>query len=606
MEALTNASIGMTRKSFLKGALVTGLAAFAAGSAAGCAPQQKGAALAQTSGEGPANGISGTFVGRADGMGGEVRMEVTLDDGRIVDVRAQRNNETPGLTDLSFRLMPQEMVVNQTFEVDTVAGATMSSMAIKNAVKDALEQAGANPSDYSTAYARPVDTSDETVDTEFVVVGGGGAGLAAATTLAENGRDVVIVEKMPRLGGNTLVCGALMNSWDPVRTKGTENESKTVQDFIDWTWEGGNEAGKMDVITTFAEQSWPTTQWLVDEIGVIFYKDLQGPWGHMPELPNGLGFINPFVKKIEEYGVPVHLNSALTEIIMDGDRAAGILAEKDGGGILTVNASKGVIMCTGGLAHNLDLVKELDSRYEDINLSTNPVNATGECFSIAEAVGANLINMDSIQAVHFADPDTGQVDWDIESADSIFVNLNGERFMNEEMPRDDSVAGLSQQPEHLMFTIADSKDWPTMDTVTSFGVTIGECLERGKAFRADTLEELADMLGVNAEGLVRTVEEYNGMVEAGQDTAFNLETIGRRQKIDQPPYYASRLTIALHYTNGGMEINPKAQVLDKAGNPIPGLYAAGECSGGVMGTNRMGGNSVGDVMIFGRIAGMAE
>lgn len=214
--------------------------------------------------------------------------------------------------------------------------------------------------------------------------------------------------------------------------------------------------------------------------------------------------------------------------------------------------------------------------------------------------------MDSIQAVHFADPATGQVDWGIESANSIFVNLEGKRFMNEEMPRDDSVAGLSQQTDHLMFTVSDSRDWPTMDTVTSFGVPIGECLERGKAFKTDTLEELAELIGVDPAGLVETVQEYNAMVEAGNDTAFNLETIGRRSKIEEGPFYSSKLTIAIHYTNGDIEINPQAQVLDKSGEVIPGLYAAGECTGGVMGTNRMGGNSVADVMIFGRIACMAE
>ncbi|MEC4272780.1 flavocytochrome c [Adlercreutzia sp. R25] len=597
--------ITLSRKSFLKGAAMAGIAAMTGGALAGCAPTTKGStedtpALAKTS------TASGTFVGKADGMGGEVRVEVTLANGQIADVRPLFNNETPGLTDLTFRLMPQEMIVNQSYEVDTVSGATMSSMALKNAVKDALEQAGVDTSEYSQAITRSHDAEDETIDTEFVVVGSGGAGLSAAVTLAERGKQVVIVEKMPRLGGNTLVCGALMNSYDPIRTKGTKYEDATVQDFIDWTWEGGNEAGKKDVIQVFAEQSWPTTQWLVDEIGVIFYKDLQGSWGHMPELPNGLGFINPFVKKVEEYGIPCCMESTLTEIIMDGDRAAGIIAEKEGGGILTVNASKGVIMATGGLGHNLEMVKELDPRYDDITLSTNPVNATGECFAIAEAAGANLINMDSIQAVHFADPATGQVDWDLESPNSIFVNKEGKRFMNEEMPRDDSVAGLSQQTDHLMFTISDSKDWPTMDTVTGFGVTIGECIERGKGFKADTLEELAELVGCDAAGLTATIEEYNAMIEVGEDTAFQLVDMKERSKIDQPPFYASKLTIAIHYTNGGIEINPQAQVLDKSGNVIPGLYAAGECSGGVMGTNRMGGNSVADVMIFGRIAGMAE
>ena len=594
----------LTRRQAIKSAGLIGIAGIAG--IAGLTGLAQAAYPTPAEAAGTDAGAPQTFVGRSTGMGGELRVEVDVRDGRICDVRPQRNNETPGLTDLTLRLMPQEMVVNQTTEVDIVAGATITGHALKAAVQDALDQAGLDPADFSEPAPRPTDDVDEHLDCEFVIVGGGGAGLAAAVTLAQRGKDVLIVEKMPRLGGNTLVCGALMNAWDPVRTAGTAYEDKTVEDFIQWTWEGGNEAGKIDLIETFAKQSWPTTQWLVDEIGVIFYKDLQGAWGHMPELPNGCGFIYPFEKKAGELGVRTRLNCSLTAIEMEGGRASGIVAEKSGGARLSVSASRGVILAFGGLGHNLELVKSLDSRYENVTLSTNSVCSTGECFSIAQEVGANLLNMDSIQAVHFADPMSGQVDWDIETANTTFVNKNGERFMNEEMPRDDSVAGLSQQPDQTMFTIGDSKDWPTMDTVTNFGVTIGECLERGKAWRADSLSELAEMLELDLSALERTVAEYNAMVDAGQDSAFGLETMNSRTRIDEPPFYASRLTIAIHYTNGGIEIDPQARVLDTTGKVIEGLYAAGECTGGVMGTNRMGGNSVADVMIFGHIAGQAE
>lgn len=597
--------IVISRKSFIKGAAVSGVAAMLAGSLSACAPKGEGTAQASAA-DAPSSAITGSFVGVGQGMGGEVRMEVTLNQGRITQILAQRNYETPGLTDLSFSVMPQVMVANQSYEVDVISGATVSGMAIKTAVKDALVKAGANVSEYAKKVEVESGTVDETIETEFVVVGGGGAGLCAAATFAEKGKNVVVVEKMPRLGGNTLVCGALMNAYDPIRTKNTAHANKTVQDFVEWTWKGGNEAGKMDLIETLCGQSEATTRWLVDEIGVIFYKDLQGAWGHMPELPNGTGFIYPLINKIDEFGVPCHLNSSLREILIEDGRTVGIVAEKANGSTLTVRASKGVVLATGGLGYNLEMVKELDSRYGDINLSTNPINATGECFAIAEDAGANLIHMDSIQAVHFADPATGQVDWDIETPNTIFVNVHGERFMNEEMPRDDSVAGLSEQPDRLMFTIGDSKDWPTMDAITSFGVTIGECLERKKAYKADTLEELAAMIGVDANGLMKTVSEYNAMIDDGVDAVFELQTIGTRSKIDQGPFYASKLTIAIHYTNGGIEINPQAQALDASGNVIPGLYAAGECAGGVMGTNRMGGNSVADVMVFGRIAGLTN
>ena len=468
-------------------------------------------------------------------MHGECTVEIVLSEDALESVEVLSQSETPMVSDLALKEIPEEMVERQSVDVDSVSGSTVTSAAIKMAVKNALKEANADPANLANLPEEEIPQEDRVIETEVAVIGGGGAGLAAAVSAAELGAKVTIIEKMPRLGGNTLICGCLMNAYDEeAHAAAGDDVEAGIAERIEWTYKGGNEEGDMDLITRFVTESGPTFRWLRDEIGIEFYED-DLDWYHMPVEQNGVGFIRPLQEKAEALGVESFLNAKAVEILTgENAEVTGVVAETPEGK-LTVMASKGVILSTGGCASNFAMVHELDDRYDDIRLTTNGVSSTGEGFALAEEIGADTVNMNSIQAVPFASPGTGQVDYGLDTANTIFVNSQGKHFMDEESKRDVAVAAIREQDSIIYYSIGDAKDWPTMDTVNGLGYTIGQVMEDKKCYVADTLEELAEMIKVDADTLIATVDEYNRMVENAEDTLFGREDMASRQKIDTPP-----------------------------------------------------------------------
>ncbi len=546
--------------------------------------------------------MPGAYTGTSPSMHGPLTVEINLSESALTAVRVVSHDDTWGVCDAAIARIPAEMVERQVIETDAISGSTITSRAIMRAVADAFKTAGADASALANFSKTEPERKDTVVDTEVVVVGGGGAGLTAAITAAEAGAKVVIVEKMPRLGGNTLICGAYMNAFleEDYEAAGLADQFD-VDYFIDYTYEGGNGDGDLALIRTLIENSDDAYRWLRDDLGVGFY-DWGASFGHMPLEINGIGFIKPMIERVHNLGIEYYLDAKVDSILKDGNKVTGVTAVC-ADGTLTVNASKAVILASGGLGANLNLVHQLDNRYDDIHVSTNQVGATGDGFALAEAAGAALVNLESVQAVPFAYPGTGEVDYGLDTVNTIFVNAEGKRFMEEESKRDVAVAAIQAQTSDVYYSIGDAKDWPSRDTINGFNYTLGTILDRGRGIKADSLEELAKLIHVDAETLIKTVEEYNAMVEAGEDTRFNRTDMATRQKIDTAPYYAGPRTIAIHYANGGVKINPAAEVIGTDGCVIENFFAAGEVTGGVMGTNRMGGNGVADAITFGRIAG---
>jgi succinate dehydrogenase/fumarate reductase flavoprotein subunit len=211
--------------------------------------------------------------------------------------------------------------------------------------------------------------------------------------------------------------------------------------------------------------------------------------------------------------------------------------------------------------------------------------------------------MEHIQLLPLGDPDTGSLAGNIEQAveNRIFVNKDGKRFVDEGARRDVMTKALFEQEDAFLWIILDSHNYPTGDTKNNFNETIDELVAAGRAYKADTLEDLAAQIGVNADNLVAAVEDFNKHVESGEPDEFGRTLY--QWKMDTPPYYAGARKPTVHHTMGGIEINTEAQVVDTSGNVIPGLYAAGEVTGGIHGTNRLGGNALADINTFGRIAG---
>ncbi|WP_020610951.1 flavocytochrome c [Sediminispirochaeta bajacaliforniensis] len=557
---------------------------------------------------------AGTYEGAAPGIhGDDVVLEVTVDDTSIKEIKVIQNNETPGVSDAAFDRIPKAIIEGQTLAVDTVSGATYSSKAIIGAVTAALQAAGADIAALSAGKAESdadaVSSATKVMNADIVVVGAGGAGLAAAVSANQKGATVIVLEKMPQVGGNTIISGAAYNAVDPSRQKPAGIED-SIEKHYTQTYEGGDELGNPVLIHTMVENAYPTLQWL-ESLGMEFkgqiFTVLGGLWprAHKPVKPLGTGYIETYMNYIKQHdGITLLTDTRAVDLYKEDGRVSVVKATGPDATIVA-QAHKAVILTTGGFGANIELRDKYNKIWPTLTTikTTNHPGATGDGLALAEKVGADLVGMEYIQLLPMGDPDTGSLSGNIELGveNRIFVNKDGKRFVDEGARRDVMTKALFDQEDAFMWVILDGHCYPTTDIKNNFNETMQELLDQGRAYKADSLEELADEIGVDADNLKASVAEFNKAVETGGPDAFGRTLFA--DKIDQPPYYAGARKPTVHHTMGGIKINEKTQVIDKDGNVIPGLYAAGETTGGIHGSNRLGGNALVDINVFGKIAG---
>ncbi len=608
-------------------------------------------------------GVAGVYEGTGTGRNGDIVVAVTLDDaGTITDIQVKENSETEGVGTPAFDQMIPQMVANNTIAVDTVATATLTSNGLLEAVRNALEAAGVDLADYA-AEVETAQGEDTAYDVDVVIVGGGGAGMAAAASAAGAGASVLVLEKTPAIGGNTKLGEGTYNCADPelqsiltmtadnckeveeaisVQTSDPEYQalmdavradyeawqasgSTALFDSTNWhalqTYTGGGCIDNIALIRAYADQAPETLAWLEDTIGVPFKSDyifmaIGGKWarGHQVDLVAATGKEGDnggrvYIDKLNEYatahGAKVETGAAVTGLLVDETGAVtGCEAERTDGSKITVNA-RSVILTTGGYAANSELVLKYSNGVITTTMTSCATSSTGDGLGLAEAVGGSLINLDQIQVHPLGDPidDCGCVsefvgNW-LSATEYMFVNKEGERFVNEDNTRYAISMAELEQTDGQMWLIVDSSEIADDATRTEL---INTLLGDGHSYVADSLDELAEKIGVDAETLKATVETYNAGMLSGED-AFGKAT-SADSVIEQGPFYASLRTPTVHYTMGGIEINANAEVLDADGEVIPGLYAAGEVTSGIHGNNRLGGNAYPDIMTFGRIAGL--
>lgn len=553
----------------------------------------------------------GTYEGSAEGNNGPIVLNVTVDENAITAIDVVSHVETEGICNLAFERVPAAILADQSLAVDTVAGATMSSKGIIAAVTAALESSGADLTDLLTAKAGSEKKGEEIAKTaDVVIIGGGGAGLAAAASAAENGASVIVLEKMPSLGGNTVISGGGYNAVDPKRQKPLGIED-SLENHFNQTMKGGDNKANPDLVHVLVDNAYPTLEWLESK-GMQFKDTVQTitgglfDRGHTCVEPLGTGYINALSADATKNGAEIIMEAKATELITDGGRVTGVKAECVNGDTLTLTANKGVIIASGGFGANVELREKVNTMWPSLGANiptTNSPAITGDGLFLAESVGANLINLEDIQLLPLGDPNNGSLKGKIGKipSDFIFVNKEGKRFVAEDARRDVMSKGLLEQTDAYMYIIDDGDSYPTADTNTNFDVTVGDMVAQGTVFMADTVEDLAKQIGIDPATLAATLEEYNKCVDAKEDKVTGKKTF--TNKIDKAPYYACPRVPTVHHTMGGIEINVNTEVLDKNGAAIPGLYAAGEVTGGIHGTNRLGGNAIADAMVFGRIAG---
>ncbi len=558
-----------------------------------------------------------TVTGRGEsGIGGKdsVVLDVSFDaQGKILEVKLVESKETPGIADAAFERLLPEIVASQSIKVDVVGGASMTSQAIIKAMEDAITQAGFDPANYQEKAEVVVEkAADEELSADVVVIGAGGAGMAAAVQAHQNGATVLVIEKMPKVGGNTILAGGALNAVDD-RSEMAIRQNDSVEWHYTQTYEGGDKQGYPDLIHTLVSNVWDGVEWLKG-MGMEFNAEpftvLGGLWPRAwkPSMPVGTGFFKTYMDYVEaNKGIEVRLNTKAEEFITDETgRVVGVKCTGETGNTVTAMAAKGVVCAMGGFSRNVELRQAYNIQWATLDASipsTNHPGATGDAIKMLMKLGADLIQMGNLQLLPLGDPETGSLSGAIEHGveSRIFVNAEGKRFVNEGGRRDEMTHALFAQPGAFLWVIMDSDTYPTGDIKNNFNESIDSLIAAGRAFKGETLEELCAQIDVPVENLKAALEEYNKHCLSKEPDAFGRTLYGT--PIDNGPFYAGKRVPTMHHTMGGVRINTKTQVLSELGQPIPGLYAAGEVTGGIHGTNRLGGNALADILVFGRIAG---
>ena len=439
---------------------------------------------------------------------------------------------------------------------------------------------------------------EKTIDTEIVIIGAGGAGMTAAIMLKQAGKDFVILEKMPYVGGNTTKATGGMNASETYYQKEQGIEDSNALFAAD-TMKGGHALNDSALVAMMANSSAGAIDWL-DTIGAQLPKiSFSGGASvnriHAPEDGSGVGayLVDRFSAKLNELGVDVMLETAATELLTDADgKITGVKAEGPDA-IYTINA-KAVILASGGFGAN----EEMYTTYRpDLKgtVTTNAPGATGDGIVMAQALGADLVDIEQIQLHPTVEQTTSiLITESVRGDGAILVNQSGVRFTNELLTRDAvSAAELAQEGSYA-YIIFDQKLRDNLKAIEKY-------VKSGITVQADTIEGLAEQLNIDPATLAKTLADWNEIVKNQRDTQFG-RTTGMKEDLTTPPYYAIRIAPGIHHTMGGVKINVAAEVINTEGAAIPGLFAAGEVCGGVHGGNRLGGNAVADIVIFGRIA----
>ncbi len=550
-----------------------------------------------------------TTEGTGVGKHGDVVAAVTFDAGKIQAIDIKKSNENAILAAKVFTDMKAAMIEHNSADVDTITGATVSSDALKAAVKEAAKKAGVTLNGPVVLLKRMPNIPEKNVY-DVVVVGAGGAGFSAAITASDAGRSVVLLEKMPNVGGNSLVSGAEMAAAGNWVQKKLGITGDSVELHYQDTMKGGDYKGDPKVVRTMVENALPAALWCRDVVGVEFQDDnLFFFGGHsvkrslIPKGATGLDFIQKFVSAAEKRHIPIITNMKAERLLKDDTgRVIGVEAKMDGKAYQFM-AKKGVILATGGFAANVAMRTDANPFYGSSFKTTNMPGATGDGIQMAKAIEADVVNMGLIQTYPMCDPNSGAIELidDARFEGAILVNQEGKRFVEELQRRDVMSKAILEQTGHYCYALFNDAIEKKSHAITHHPDEVEVFTKTGILYKGDTLEEIADYFKIPVDNLKATVKRVNEFARTGKDTDFNYRS--RFVDLSEGPYWAYRGVPSVHHTMGGIKINSKAEVLDAKGQPIPGLYAAGEVTGCTHGTNRLGSNAYADIIVFGRIAG---
>lgn len=595
-------------------------AALALASLGGCAPAvSDGTPDQQTY-------TPGTYTGTGPGNGGDITVNVTFSEHAIEDIEVVSQSETPTIATGALQILPEQIVEQQSLGVDTVSGATLSSMGLMAAVSDAVKQAGGSVDALKNAPVSEPEPQSVEKQADVIVVGGGGAGMAATLRLEELGKHVILVEKTYRLGGSISVSGGnqVVQGSELQKEAGVTDDS--AQSMIDDFQANGEGLCVPELISLYAENVGPTTDWVHDYCGVDY--DMEGglhdlaEYSHDRELAyegGGAGATESLRAAIAASGAEVLLNTKAESLTTENGAVTGLVAEGEDGTTYTIKADS-VVLATGGYGNSDEW---LSDELRDTSLYYGLASSTGDGLTMATADGVNAATRMLEYAKRYPNGvdvgghrakstiDSNILVWPMST---ILVNPEGERVVNEKASNHTILEAELQQTNSMLYLLMDAENfatWRTKLADTGFSEkAVDEYLEANGSSspvfaHADTLEELAGIMGMDPAVLQQTVDTYNAAVDAGVDTEFGRSGEYLQHKIGDGPYYLVEQRPRYATTMGGLVVNDSLQVMNTSDQAIEGLYAAGEVVGGVMGSNSPSGANNGWALTSGKLAAEA-
>ena len=548
----------------------------------------------------------GTYTGEGKGRNGTITVEVTVKAGKLDAVKVVKHTETVGISDAAVADFPKAIVAAQSTAVDAVAGATMTSEGIRAAVAQAIQKAGGDPAQFATAVVKKKAAKKLVKENaDIVVVGAGGSGISAAVKAETLGANVILIEKMPVIGGATA-----LNAGTLIAT-GSKYQREVMKETKD-----SPELAYKDIFTVGKNRNDPTLVKMVTERvgGVVDWLiyDMKIPYGpaatqypdHSANRQLGVtgrsvNYLNLMREKFLGMGGKLMLQTRAQELIRDdAGKVVGVRAtDKDGNTVELT--SKAVILASGGYGAVKSMLPKEMSNYVFYGLDSE----TGDGYKMATAIGAGTINLDLVKMYpqgvetvpgHGLAATASSTDT-MKKSGAIYVNKLGQRYVDENAALGVLTDKTVEQPDHIAYIVMDAKAWkeyvrksledklvPNEETL----MTWTKIVNNGRPVMAvsDNLADAAKTMGVDPEGLAKTVAHWNDMVKAGKDTDFNRKITGG---LGEGPYYIVEQKVRYQTTLGGLKADADLRILDKAGKPIPGLYGAGCVVGGANGADSL-------------------